>query len=155
MLNSTITPRNDLAAFATTILKLQSDGILESTFQPIIDARMREAVTVTATPIQRTPRKPTVDKATARKVNRATRTLKSDHEYVRLVACEIAFMDAYIGDIEAIDDIVNGYSPVKQVPTIGDVRDRYSMLAHIAREIGGLEFGRKSSAYAEALTLLA
>lgn len=76
-------------------------------------------------------------------------TLKGDHAFIRLVACELAIMDAY-GD----DSPVEGYSTLDLVPTIADVNAAYSALRPYAVAVDGLQFGRNSALYAEAVSLI-
>ena len=127
----------DLAQFVNDVLTLSEAGTLADTFAPIIAARNA--------PLQRTPRPQSFAPA-----KRAMRTTVKDHAFIRLIACELAIMDAY-GD----DSPIDGYSTIANVPTIADVNAAYSALRPFAVAVDGLEFGRNSAAYAEALTLAA
>jgi hypothetical protein len=123
-------PNAELLSFANAVVTLAENGRLDI----LTDAIADKAKPVQAKPVT---------------VNRADVTTADNHEYIRMVACELALMD--IGRT----DVVDGYSLIENVPTIADVRERYSMLRNYAKSVKGLEFGRNSALYAEAAALVA
>lgn len=127
----------------------------------------RKSAVKPSAPVKRTSKptvKPDIEPPTIAKVRvtRDTPTTIGSHEFVRLIACELALMAEWGNEIA---DVVDGYSTIEWVPTIGDVRDRYSMLGAYCEAINGsiradksivkLEFGRNSALYAEAAKLAA
>jgi hypothetical protein len=79
---------------------------------------------------------------------KSTPTAASDHAYIRLVACELALMDAYE------DAPINGYSTLSDVPTQGDVSEAYNALMPYVKAVK-INFGRGSAHYSEAAELVA
>jgi hypothetical protein len=79
---------------------------------------------------------------------KSTVTASTDHCYVRLVACELALMDAYA------DSPIDGYSTLDCVPTHGAVSDAYKALMPYVAAVT-VNFGRGSAHYTEAAALVA
>jgi hypothetical protein len=135
----------DLAMFVSGILNLKEKGLLESTFAPLIAAR--EAAQVKPTVTQSKPAR-TVRKSADTVKRQDRKTTNTDHAYIRLVACELALMDAY--EVAPID----GYSGIEDVPTIGAVDAAYKALRPYCEAVT-VSFGANSAHYAEAAALVA
>jgi hypothetical protein len=127
----------DLAKFVNDVLILQDAGQLEQAFAPIIAARN------TVKPAVKRTAKPAI--VSARKDRPTTAT---EHAYIRLVACELALMDAYA------DAPIDGYSTIDMVPTIGAVDAAYTALKPYCAAVD-VKFGRGSAHYIEAAALVA
>lgn len=126
-----------LASFVNAVLIADEAGTLEATFRP----------TVKPTAAQSTPVRH-ARKATDKLGRKAIPTTNTDHSYIRLVACELALMDAYA------DSPVDGYSLTSDVPTLGDVDAAYRALMPFVKAVE-ISFGRNSAHYAEAAALVA
>lgn len=128
----------DLAKFVNGVLALRDAGQLEAAFAPIIAARSG----------QRKPTVKHVDKPAIVSARKDRPTTATEHAYIRLVACELALIDAY--EVPPI----NGYSTIADVPTIGAVDAAYTALKPYCEAVD-VSFGRNSAHYREAAELVA
>jgi hypothetical protein len=126
-------PNADLLAFANAVVTLADNGRLDI---------LTDALAAKSEPVKPEPAKPADW--------RSEPAIGGAKQHIRIVAAELAIMDAY-GD----DSPIDGYSTIDMFTTKGDMSDRYADLRPYLDAVSGIDIRQGSAYWTEAAALVA